>query len=73
MLSTFFTPGPVEGWESAARSDTRRFAAYFHALLDSGVYIAPSQFEAGFASTAHGDAEMDLMLDAAMRALKSVR
>ena len=72
MFSTFFAAGPVEGWESAEHSDTRRFAAYFRALLDAGVYIAPSQFEAGFLSTAHGSGEVDLMVEAASYAVRAL-
>jgi glutamate-1-semialdehyde 2,1-aminomutase len=53
MFTLFFTPGPVTDWESAKRSDTARFGRYFHFLLERGVYMAPSQFEAGFVSAAH--------------------
>jgi len=46
MFTFFFTPDPVTDWDSARKSDTARFARFFHFLLDRGVYIAPSQFEA---------------------------
>ncbi len=53
MFTYFFTTEPVIDWESAKRSDTRRFGEFFHWMLDHGVYMAPSQFEAGFVSAAH--------------------
>lgn len=69
LWGLFFAADPVYDYESALRSDTRLFARYFHALLRRGVYIAPSQFEAGFMSLAHGDAELDATLEAAGAAL----
>jgi glutamate-1-semialdehyde 2,1-aminomutase len=53
MLSVFFTDKPVLDWPSAKTSDTVRFGRYFQGMLQQGVYLAPSQFEAGFVSTAH--------------------
>ncbi|HTW67878.1 MAG TPA: glutamate-1-semialdehyde 2,1-aminomutase [Bryobacteraceae bacterium] len=53
MFTFFFAPGPVTDWESAKRSDTSRFRQFFHWMLERGVYLAPSQFEAGFLSAAH--------------------
>jgi glutamate-1-semialdehyde 2,1-aminomutase len=58
MFTLFFTPGPVTDWESAKRSDTARFGRYFHFLLERGIYMAPSQFEAGFVSAAHTGEEI---------------
>jgi glutamate-1-semialdehyde 2,1-aminomutase len=58
MFTLYFTEGPVTDWESAKRSDTARFARFFHFLLEHGVYIAPSQFEAGFVSAAHSEADI---------------
>jgi glutamate-1-semialdehyde 2,1-aminomutase len=55
----------VKDWESARKSDTARFSRYFRRMLDEGVYLAPSQFEAGFVSTAHGPAEVEATLKAA--------
>ena len=69
MLSTFFTDRPVTDWESAKRSDTGRFAAFFKGMLASGVYLAPSQFEAGFLSAAHGPEELARTAAAAENAL----
>lgn len=53
MATVFFTPGPVTDWESAKRSDTSRFKQFFHFLLERGIYMPPSQFEAAFVSAAH--------------------
>ena len=55
MMCCFFTPGPVTDYDSATASGREAFAAFFHAMLDGGVYIAPSQFEALFVSAAHTD------------------
>ncbi len=58
-LSTlFFTAGPVTDFASAKRSDTARYAAFFHAMRERGVFIPPAQFEAWFVSTAHTDADL---------------
>jgi glutamate-1-semialdehyde 2,1-aminomutase len=69
MFGLFFQPGPVTDYASARRSDTARYARWFRAMLGRGVYLAPSQFEAGFVSTAHGDAAIDATLDAARDAV----
>jgi glutamate-1-semialdehyde 2,1-aminomutase len=53
MFTFFFTAGPVTDYESAKKSDTARFARFFHHMLERGVYLAPSQFEAGFVSAVH--------------------
>jgi len=58
MFTTFFTAGPVTDLASATRADTTAFAAYFHAMLAQGIYLAPSQFEAGFLSLAHSDEDI---------------
>ena len=73
MFGVFFTDAPVTSWESAERADTERFAAFHRAMLERGVYLAPSQFEAGFVSTAHGDAEIDSTIDAARDAFAALR
>lgn len=65
MFSTFFTRGPVTDLESAMKSDTTTFAAYFGAMLDRGIYLAPSQFEAGFVSAAHTTSHVEQTLAAA--------
>ena len=58
MFTFFFQPGPVTDFESAKRSDVARFGRFFHFLLEHGVYFPPSQFEAGFLSTAHTDRDI---------------
>ena len=59
MFCLFFTNGPVVDLDSARRSDTRRFAKFFHACLERGIYFAPSQFETNFISTAHSAADIE--------------
>jgi glutamate-1-semialdehyde 2,1-aminomutase len=59
MLTAFFCASPVTDYASARRADTARYARYFHAMLERGVYLAPSQFEAAFVSLAHTDADVD--------------
>jgi glutamate-1-semialdehyde 2,1-aminomutase len=68
MWTWFFTLGPVTNYEQAARSDTRRFAAFHRAMIEAGVWLPPSQFEAAFMSTAHTDADIEQTIDAARRA-----
>jgi glutamate-1-semialdehyde 2,1-aminomutase len=68
MFTGFFTDARVTDYASAKRSNTRRYARFFHAMLERGVYLAPSQFEAGFASLAHADADIDATLAAAASA-----
>jgi glutamate-1-semialdehyde 2,1-aminomutase len=58
MFTVFFTGEPVTNYLTATASNARRYAAFFHALLDAGVYFPPSQFEAAFLSTAHTDADL---------------
>ena len=65
MFTFFFTPGPVTDWESAKRSDTARFKEFFHWMLGRGVYLAPSQFEAGFVSAVHSDKDIARTVEAA--------
>lgn len=72
MFSTFFTAGPVTDLESALKSDTEFFAKYYGIMLDRGVYLAPSQFEAGFASAAHTTRNVEQTLAAADSALTTI-
>jgi glutamate-1-semialdehyde 2,1-aminomutase len=65
MFTFFFTDCPVTDWESAKRSDTVRFGRFFRGMLDRGVYLAPSQFEAAFLSAAHTDEDIDRTIAAA--------
>jgi glutamate-1-semialdehyde 2,1-aminomutase len=70
MLTAFFTAGPVTDYASAKRADTKRYARYFHAMLERGVFLAPSQFEAAFVSLAHSAADIDSAGAAAAEAMR---
>lgn len=69
MFTLFFTGQPVTNWSTAKTASREQYAAFFRALLAQGVYLAPSQFEAGFLSTTHGQAEIEMILAAIERAL----
>lgn len=71
MFSNFFTMEPVTDYESAKTSDTERFGRYFHAMLEHRVYIAPSQFEAGFISLVHSDEDIARTVEAAREAFRA--
>ncbi len=73
MGTWFFTPGPVTDYAQAARSDTAAFGRFHRAMLDQGVWLPPSQFEAAFLSTAHGEAEVAATLAAARQAFQAVQ
>ncbi|HVS16414.1 MAG TPA: glutamate-1-semialdehyde 2,1-aminomutase [Thermoanaerobaculia bacterium] len=72
MFGFFFSQRPVVDWTSAAASSRERFRTFFHAMLEAGVYLAPSPFEAAFVSTAHGELEVETTLAAARAALAAV-
>ena len=72
MFGLYFREGPVETFEDAKASDTARFNRFFHAMLERGVYLAPSAFEAGFVSSAHGEAEIARTIDAARAAFATL-
>jgi glutamate-1-semialdehyde 2,1-aminomutase len=65
MFGFFFNEGPVRNYEDAKRSDLNKFARFHRGMLEHGVYLAPSQFEAGFTSLAHTEADIDCTLEAA--------
>jgi glutamate-1-semialdehyde 2,1-aminomutase len=69
MLTLFFHPGPIHSWREASQCDTARFARYFWALMERGVYMPCSQFEALFVSAAHTEADIDATIAAAEEAL----
>lgn len=73
MFCTFFTGGPVKNFDSAGSSDTEQFKVFFRELLRCGVYIAPSQFESGFISAAHSEADIEETVAAAEKAFAAVR
>ncbi len=68
----FSDDAPIRRFEQVAAANVERFKAFFHGMLDAGVYLAPSAFEAGFVSAAHGDEEISATLDAARRVLKTL-
>jgi glutamate-1-semialdehyde 2,1-aminomutase len=72
MFGMFFSDVPVTSWDGAKEADTERFSAFHRAMLERGVYLAPSQFEAGFLSTAHGDHEIDATVEAASQVLAAL-
>lgn len=72
MFTWFFTGEPVRDFSGAARSDTQRFAAFHRAMLEAGVWLPPSQFEAAFLSTAHSEADVQATVEAARRALAGI-
>ena len=72
MGTWFFTPDPVTNYEQAARSDTTAFGRFHRAMLDLGIWLPSSQFEAAFISFAHGDAEVQATIEAARHALQAI-
>jgi len=72
MACMFFTAEEVRDWTTAAKCDTARYAAYFKGMLESGITLAPSQFEATFVGLAHSDADIIAMTDAAAEVLATL-
>jgi glutamate-1-semialdehyde 2,1-aminomutase len=72
MFSIFFAEGPVKDFASACTSDVERFAKYFRGMLEHGIYLAPSQYEAVFLSTAHTDEDLDTTLEQARKVIKTL-
>jgi glutamate-1-semialdehyde 2,1-aminomutase len=72
MFTTFFTAEPVTDWQTANRSNREAFARFFHAMLAEGIYLAPSQFEAAFLSTAHDERIIEQTITAARKAFTQV-
>ncbi len=72
MATLFFTPEQVTGWATSSRQDRDRFSKYFHGMLDRGIYLPPSPFEALFLSAAHTDAGIDRTVEAAAEVLAEV-
>jgi glutamate-1-semialdehyde 2,1-aminomutase len=69
MMTLFFAAGPIRNYQDVCRFDRERFNRFFWSMLDQGVYLAPSQFEAAFLSLAHTDADIDKTLEAAEKAI----
>ncbi len=72
MFCAYFTSEPVHNLADAMRSDRDRFKKYFHGMLNEGIYLAPSQFEAGFISTAHTEADIDQTAQAASKVMRTI-
>jgi glutamate-1-semialdehyde 2,1-aminomutase len=72
MWTSFFTEEPVTNWATANRSNRELYGRFFHAMLDEGVYLAPSQFEAGFVSVTHTEAIIEQTIAAGRRAFKAL-
>jgi len=73
MWTGFFTDNPVTNWQTANRSNREQYAAFFHAMLDEGVCLAPSQFEAAFVSLAHTDEIVEQTINAAAKAFQKIK
>lgn len=72
MLTAFFNEGPVTNWDSASKSDTGKYGTFFRAMLEEGVYLAPSQYECAFVSTSHIDEVIEKTVRAARKAMETV-
>ena len=72
MFTLFFTAQPVKNYADAKRSDTARFAHFFHGMLERGIYLPPSQFEAAFVSSSHGDEEIEKTIAAAREVIATL-
>ncbi len=72
LATLFFTPEPVKNYADAKRSDTKRYARLFREMLDRGIFLAPSQFEAAFVSVAHATEDIDRTLSAARESLQAI-
>ncbi len=72
LATVFFTPEPVRNYADAKRSDTKRYARFFREMLDRGIFLAPSQFEAAFVSMAHTSTDIDRTLAAAHESLQAI-
>jgi glutamate-1-semialdehyde 2,1-aminomutase len=69
MFTWFFQPGQVHDWDTAAKSDTQAFGKFHSAMLEQGIYLPPSQYEAMFMSAAHSDGDIQQTIAAATEAL----
>ncbi len=73
MFTWFFNPGPVTDWDSASKSNTESFGKFFRSMLDSGVYLPPSQYEAAFLGAAHTEEDIQRTIAAAKQAFATMR
>jgi glutamate-1-semialdehyde 2,1-aminomutase len=72
MITLFFTESPVSNFSTAIKSDTNKYAKYFHEMLNSGIYLPPAQFEALFVSLAHSEEDIQKTIDAHTKAIKQI-
>ena len=72
MFTWFFAEGPVTDWTSAEKSDTKAFGRFFRAMLENGIYLPPSQFEAAFLGAAHTEQDVQQTIAAAKQAFAMV-
>ena len=72
MFCGYFVEGPVRNLADAMKSNRERFAKFFHGMLSAGIYLAPSQFEAGFISTAHSPEDIEATFNAAAAVMKRI-
>jgi len=73
MFTWFFTEGPVTDWDTAAKSDIAAFGRFFRTMLDAGIYLPPSQFEAAFLSAAHSEEDVQRTIEAARKAFAATK
>ena len=69
LLGIFFNPGPINSWDDVTKSNVDEYKSYFHSMMDQGIYMAPSAFEAAFVSTVHSPQDLELTRDAARKAM----
>jgi len=72
LATLFFTQEPVKNYSDAKKSDTKRYTQYFRNMLARGVFLAPSQFEASFASVAHTESDIEFAMKAAQESLHQI-
>jgi glutamate-1-semialdehyde 2,1-aminomutase len=72
MWTTFFSEGPIIDWTTANQSDREFYGRFFHAMLNEGVYLAPSQFEAGFVSVTHTEEVIQQTIEGARKAFQAL-
>jgi len=72
MFTIFFCDGLVRDYRSALKANTKRYGLFFHAMLDRGIYLAPSQFEAGLVSAAHTDEDIEKTAAAAAESFQAI-
>jgi glutamate-1-semialdehyde 2,1-aminomutase len=73
MFTWFFSAGPVTDWDSASKSNTEAFGKFFRAMLDNGVYLPPSQYEAAFLSATHTEQDVQQTIAVAKQAFAAVK